>query len=177
MFPGENVHVLQCGDTSAAKRKLDEGFATQPTDIVLHTGTNDIETVDACTVAEQIMTNAAEAAEGYGCNVVVSTLPPRSDQPNDMNVEEANKRINQLKQTNIRYSRIKVVNHNSLTVEHLYDRKHLSSFRKHGVSGCQVLAGDFYWAVYGKELQETRYNSVIKQRPYFRQRMHSGPNY
>ena len=163
--------MLKSGETSVAQTILQQGFRTPPTDIVLHTGTNDIETAGAHVVAERIMNNAADAVTAYGCNVFVSTLPPRKDLQDK--VEEANKHINHLKSTDKRYSQVKVINHVNIFASHLYDRKHLTSFQKGSTSGCQLLAANIYKAVVGNELQDS--HAFIKQQNSLHRRRSFSP--
>ena len=60
LFPDDYVTTLKCGTTDIARTELERGFRNQPTDIVFHTGTNDIETTDPRVTAENIMNNAEE---------------------------------------------------------------------------------------------------------------------
>ena len=168
VFPREDVQVLKCGTTPIARQELGRGFRSSPTDIILHTGTNDIETSDPRAVAEQIMANAAEAAEHYKCHVVVSALPPRSDGPNDERVRQANKWIQQLREKIPRYASITVSENKDISSDHLSDSKHLGSNHvRNGRSGVQMLAANLHKAVYKEDATEALLNTVVRKDPPF----------
>ena len=126
---------MKCGTTETARNVLSNGFRYKPTDIVLHTGTNDIESTDATSdpkaTAVNIMNNAAEAAMQYQCSVYVSQLPPRSDSPLSAAAANTNKWIDTLKKTDSKYAEVNVIAHHALTIDHLWDKKHLDRYGKH----------------------------------------------
>ena len=99
-------------------------------------------------LAEEILTNAAETQKQFGCKVYILLIPPRSDAPNRNKVEEANKWINHIKNNSPIYADITLIQHESLSINHLRDSKHLSMQANNGgLSGCQILANNIYTAM------------------------------
>ena len=163
LFHEDDVQVLKCGTTHVAKNEVDRGFRNEPTDIVLHTGTNDIEKVEPRTVDENIMNNAADTVNRFNCNV--SLLPPRSDTPFSNKANTANKWLEQLKRVDGKYAMVKLIPHSNITTDHLHDRKHLNKVSNRGWSGCQLLAADMFRSVRGVEAPDHILRNSIKWYP------------
>jgi hypothetical protein len=120
----------------------------EPTDIVMHCGTNDIDENSAETTASEIMNAAARATDKYQCQVYVSKLLPRKDELNKKAQHTNNQLIDQL--AGQRFPNIKIIHHENISTRHLYDDKHLkyNSGRNDELSGAQLFASNMYQAVY-----------------------------
>jgi hypothetical protein len=178
VFPGDEVDVKVCGRTYTAKNESNKGFESQPTDIVYHTGTNDIEyNIDARTVAENIMNNAAYQNNQYKCKVYVSLLPPRSDIPFAEKAINTNKWIKHLKQNDSRYGNVKLIEHDNMTMNHLHDKKHLNRVpTNNGWSGSQLLAADIFRAIVGLEAPDHILNMSLEKYPQYGKRNYNNNN-
>ena len=142
------IVVNRCGNTADARHLIEQNLGC-PTDIILHVGINDLETLQPKSVAANIEGIALRASERFAnCTIHVSLIPPRSDNLNQAVVE-----TNALLRESINNNNcpdIKVINHKELSADHLHDKKHLSLRKKQGqtLSGTQLLAKDFYKSIY-----------------------------
>jgi hypothetical protein len=122
-----------------------------PTDIIIHLGTNDIESRTPEQVASDLIQFAEELSRTYACKIHVSALPPRTDELAD-SAARTNKLINDGAQAS-RYT-IAVLNHPRLRPgSHMYDRKHCAVRKQQPgqPSGVQILAAGIHAGVTGME--------------------------
>ena len=155
----DEVIVSPTSNAISANRQVQEGFSFQPSDVVLHVGTNDLELSTPQGVADNMCKLAETAQEKFGCRVHLSQLPPRKDK-----WAGAAKRTNDILTNQCRVTRpgISLVKHEELGDHHLWDDKHLDKWNKHNrweLSGTQILAGDFYKSIYGQNPPREKLNS------------------
>ena len=154
LFPNDKVTVCPSGTVHQAKGNCGRLGLKDPTDIILHVGTNDIETESPKQVAEQVTQFAVELEERFRCNIHVSLLPPRTD---DLatSVIHTNRLISEdLKGRQTSPYGISVVSYPRLRAEdHLHDRKHLAMRKPTpgACSGVQELAAGLHRSVRGSQ--------------------------
>ena len=150
LFPTDAVNFSRCGTVSSARNRVAREELRGPTDIILHLGTNDIETQTPEQVAHDLIHFAEELSQTHKCNIHVSALPPRTDELADC-AARTNKLINAGAQAS--QQAISVVNHPRLHPRHMYDIKHCAVQKKERGqhSGVQTLAAALCSAVTGME--------------------------
>ena len=143
LFPTSTVTINPCGTIDWAKNHVTRNGLNSPTHVILHLGTNDAETKSADEILESMKHLIHIIKEKYKCTVFVSTILPRNDQFNDT-VNCANDLFKKACITNL-------IKHDRIGKEHLHDLKHLNRYALSSgqLSGCQLLAQDFYSALYG----------------------------
>lgn len=81
LFPGQTVRATRCRNTARALELLDRGTLGSPRCIVIHTGTNDLSSLQHNT-ARAVRRVAEKASQEFpDARVVISTLLPRADTP------------------------------------------------------------------------------------------------
>lgn len=138
LFPGENVAVYPCGTVSWAKKTVEDKLRS-PKTVILHIGTNDIETRSPYSVHENLLALKRQIDEKFRCNTIISSLLTRNDRLND-SVEVCNN----LLRTTIPPSNL--ICHSNISDLHLFDKKHLS-FKPSALnvlSGCQLFATNIF---------------------------------
>ena len=149
LFPdAAKVTVIPCSYISAANHKLQQGLLGTPTDIVLHVGTNDMDTMAPESLADSLQRLAAAAKNKYKCKVHVSLLTPRKDEMSRTVLQTNNLLTTVIQQ---KAPGVKVVAHPGLSTKHLRDDRHLNRYRIDNdiMAGTQFFAADLHRSVYG----------------------------
>ena len=149
LLPEANVEIYACGSVPSARSELNSLHASHPvSDILIHVGTNDIETNDTAEeVANNIKGLAQAAARKFpAATIHVSELTPRKD-----GMHQKAMHVNELLNQGTRSAHIKLIPHN-INPQMLHDKKHLSyryAVRNNRMtrSGTMCLAADFYISV------------------------------
>ena len=136
LFPGAKVNVIPSGTLEWARTAVGKGIGS-PTDVILHVGTNDIDSIPGDQFAEEVVTLSSDIQKLHRCNVYVSEVLPRGD----MEVTQVNSSLRQRTRSTIP--------HHDITNRHLHDPKHLNRYRidQDSLSGSQLFARDLYKAV------------------------------
>uniref|UniRef100_A0A8C5MR32 Scavenger receptor cysteine-rich type 1 M130 n=1 Tax=Leptobrachium leishanense TaxID=445787 RepID=A0A8C5MR32_9ANUR len=127
LFPGKNVTKIHCATIEQTMEVLTNPYFTNPKQIIIHTGTNNIQT-EQKGIADKLsqLTDTAQQKFPHS-KIILSCLLPRKDISNhiiqNINTELAAKTSSK--------PNIHLAQHPSITPEHLYDNKHLN---KQGVS-------------------------------------------
>ena len=119
---------LKCGRADLLENKLPKYDLSAATDIIVGTGTNDIERgADADSIFAQLKKTADDLSSRYKSNVYLAQLPPMEEEDNNRVVQELNNLIK-----NESSDKINVIFQDDLTTEDLHDKKHvrIRSLRK-----------------------------------------------
>ena len=150
LFPNAaEVVVKQCSNIPSAHNEIQRGrFGCDPTDVIIHVGTNDSDVGTPQGVADSLCRLAEVAASSTGAMVHLSQLTPRKDELG-MNALETNKIL--ASQVNRWPSNVRMVTHPELSTRHLRDAKHLNRYRVDSdiFAGSQLFSADLYKAVNG----------------------------
>ena len=177
LFKAKEVEVIPCGSTEAANNIL-ESRSIQSDEILVHVGTNDLETKEPNLVAKEIAKLAKKLKEN--CKVYISEITTRNDYLKK-NVDITNALLKKELHKEIQENTITLIDHvNINSHKSLHDRKHLNKDRKGGVlSGVEQLCLDFYNQIdgssNGKELLQSirrenynQYHQIHRSRYYNR---------
>lgn len=173
LFPNDQVRVYPCGTVSYAFQKISN--ITQPRLVIIHLGTNDLESCSPQEVHQNILRLKDTIESKFHCRTLVSSLLPRND-----SLDQSVRVCNSLLHSSIPEV---LIEHKNIRQEHLHDKKHLSfnPISYGSPSGCQLLAQNLFAAVHGSPppsefLQVPR--KVLKKRGQRRDKDHftSFPN-
>ena len=150
LFPdAAKVVVKPCSNIPSAHNEIQRAlFGCEPSDVVIHVGTNDSDIGTPQGVSDSLTKLAKAAARSTGATVHLSLLTPRSDELGAAALE-TNKIL--AAQVGEWPSNMRVVAHPTLSTRHLRDTKHLNRYRVGGdeLAGTQMFAGDIYKSVNG----------------------------
>ena len=150
LFPdAAGVEVKACSNIPSAHNTVQRAaFGCDPTDVIIHVGTNDSDVGTPQGVADSLCRLANAAARSTGARVHLSQLTPRSDDLRT-NVHETNKILSS--QACQWSSDVRMVTHESLKEQHLRDAKHLNRYRvgSDEFSGTQIFSAELYKSVNG----------------------------
>ena len=159
LFEGYSVRMMKAGTVKEAREKFQlDGASFNPTDIVVHLGTNDVESEDAIAVANNIQSLSKDLKRRYHCNVHISPLPPRGDALNTKVIT-----VNSNLRNNPEISQYaRLINQPDLSVDLLYDKKHLATKQRGPgqLSGVQTLARNLFIGVTGKQASKTQLHNM-----------------
>ena len=149
LFPNAKVNIYPCGTAKWARKLVEETDFKNPSDVIFHLGTNDLETLSPSHFVEDIKQVASIVETKYKCKVFISEILPRGDTFHEK-VATTNRLLKQLPWH--------LVSHDKISPEHLHDTKHLNRFVKQNdvFSGSQLLSIDFYQTMYNKVPHKTR---------------------
>ena len=144
LFPVADVKA--CSNVPSANFALQRGFDAPPTDILLHVGTNDVESYSAEAVAQSIANVAKSAHEKFECRVHVSKLLPRNDSYSGAAVQ-----VNNLLSDKIQSfpNSICLIAHENIEIRHLRDAKHLQRYHvgNDKLTGSQLFTQNLYQSI------------------------------
>ncbi|OCT86639.1 hypothetical protein XELAEV_18020322mg [Xenopus laevis] len=127
LFPGKQVTKIYCETTEKASEIIQKTFSSEPTHIVLHTGTNNINYKEEDIVGKLFQLTETAQKQFPLSMIILSSLLPRRDIPHhiiqNINAELVDK-ISSVPNTWL-------AQHSLITPHHLYDEKHPN---KQGVS-------------------------------------------
>jgi hypothetical protein len=150
LFPNAaEVVVRQCSNIPSAHNEVQRGrFGCDPTDVIIHVGTNDSDVGTPQGVADSLFRLAEVAARSTGAMVHLSQLTPRNDE-HGISALETNKIL--VSQANRWPSNVRMVTHPELSTRHLRDAKHLNRYRVDSdiFAGTQLFSADLYKSVNG----------------------------
>ena len=158
LFEEDSVQVLRAGTIERAREALKSFKLYNPTDIMIHLGTNDIDTNESIHVARNILSFAEEIQSKHECKVFISPLTPRNDDLHDKAME-----VNQVLKNSVQRHKIKIISQPNISKNQLHDAKHLKTKRTDGeMSGVCMMAASIYHGVTGKVASKHQlYNSQV----------------
>ena len=167
LFPEDEVKTYACGTVRYALQKIPA--LETPKTIILHLGTNDIESDAPQEVCNNLLRLKTELERKYDCLVLISSILPRSD--------ELSNTVPICNDILLSSCRNFIITHTNITMRHLHDKKHLSFRSSHGVlSGCQLLAQNLYLAVRGSIPQPLYLQNAVSGQTSQRNSPYSGRN-
>ena len=153
LFGSESTHTIPCRNIVDANHQLQRGLSNQedPTDIVIHVGTNDLDILGPEIVAESINKLVSNAKSKYSSSRIhASLLLPRKD-----SAQAAVQKTNRLITASIQQTLpgVRIIHHPTIAEKHLRDAKHLDRYvlDNSAHSGTQLFAKDLYKSVVGTE--------------------------
>lgn len=122
LFPKRTVKKLWCPTTQKAKDIIQRGALTNPSHIIIHTGTNDLK-VSTSGVAKSLIDTIKMANQSHpDAKVIISSLLPRRD-ISERVIEEINEEVSGFC-ANV--PNVEVATHNNINTTHLYDNVHIN---------------------------------------------------
>ena len=144
LFPKKIIKIIPCGSTEVANNIINDKILDYD-EILLHVGTNDLETKDPQVVAKDIANVTKNLKEKYRGKIFVSNIPIRKDHLHK-NVDRTNILLKQELAVEIEHGEVKMIYHGNIrSNDNLYDRKHLSKYRNGmDLSGVEMLSLNLY---------------------------------
>ena len=156
LFGSDNTQTVPCKNIVDANHQLQRGLGHQeePTDIVVHVGTNDLDIHNAEAVAEGLNKFVLNVKSKHQSSKIhVSLLLPRND-----SLQAAAQKTNRLITTSVQQTLpgVRIIQHPTIGTKHLRDVKHLDRYAQENsdLSGTQLFSKDIYKSVVGSEPTE-----------------------
>ena len=163
LFPKDRVIVHPCGTVQWAMKNLPTSLDSA-TSIIIHLGTNDIESRSPQQVHQSLLEMKNEIESRFHGRVLISSILPRDDSFMSEVIS-----CNKMLSNSLQYD---LIPHGRISISHLHDKKHLSfnCSSPKSFSGCQLLATDFYVALYGRTPDPSIMSAIAHYKPSFTSR-------
>ena len=154
LFGSAKTETIPCKNIPDANHQMQRGIMKkdeEPTDIIIHVGTNDLDIHKPEAVADGLSNLVLQAKRNYkSAKIHLSLLLTRND-----NLQAAVLKVNRLVSTHVQQTvpGVSIIHHTSIGTKHLHDAKHLNRYvGDHGTfSGSQLFSKDMYKSVLGRD--------------------------